>query len=694
MANQTVYPFGTDGQLPSSIGIINDLDTGGVNKALSAEQGKVIKKMLTGEWVVDPGGGGLEHYKDGYLLLADNTVIGSDIDDVSTYAQSGRQNIKILLSGYKKVEFYEFASSSGYGSLVIDADDKVLAAYTKTTGAWITTDIPEGAAYLVYSRSSTAQSKITLYGDSVIPDVQEDAIVASGKLIGNGNTTVEAYFPLKKGEYIHIGFPDGDWQTSEREDYWKLWLKLVNEEGNTKTEVDTAFSICKEQWAVPSYGYDFYASPRIVATFNHCYMRLRAASGTSVKYVITRLSKEQYKPYFSDEIADTEKKVKERQGSSSVTLGLITDMHYRGLEKPSWTQPPFAPWSPLAAILAIKGLGELVRLDNVVCLGDSIDGEQQYYRAMYDASDVSEFFSFTGVPLLYAVGNHDDNRYFAKMDGDRRLTKEEIYANFVQQVDERTTIGGAMNGCNYYRDIDRHKVRCIVLMSINFSGGYEFTSETRTWLTNTLDSMPEGYKALVFVHVPPPASHNWSTEGARTGGEATASILASNADKIICVFDGHLHLDNVYVKPYISVNVCSQKALNSTSGTNNPGSAAPEGAWWPVREVGTKNELLWDAVVINQEDGLLSCIRVGAGVDRYIHYTSVEVAAGGTTTLTPTAITVASWVVLDSEASAISIANGVVTVDDSATVGSRLMAKAVDASGNFEYWCIKVVAGN
>lgn len=42
MANNTVYPYGTDGQLPASIGVINDLSTGGADKALSAEMGKVL----------------------------------------------------------------------------------------------------------------------------------------------------------------------------------------------------------------------------------------------------------------------------------------------------------------------------------------------------------------------------------------------------------------------------------------------------------------------------------------------------------------------------------------------------------------------------------------------------------------------------------------------------------------------------
>lgn len=42
MANHEINPFGTDGQLPSSIGVINDLTTGGADKALSAGMGKYI----------------------------------------------------------------------------------------------------------------------------------------------------------------------------------------------------------------------------------------------------------------------------------------------------------------------------------------------------------------------------------------------------------------------------------------------------------------------------------------------------------------------------------------------------------------------------------------------------------------------------------------------------------------------------
>lgn len=46
MANKTVYPYGTDGRLPSSIGIVNDYTTGGVDKALSAEAGKNLNTKV------------------------------------------------------------------------------------------------------------------------------------------------------------------------------------------------------------------------------------------------------------------------------------------------------------------------------------------------------------------------------------------------------------------------------------------------------------------------------------------------------------------------------------------------------------------------------------------------------------------------------------------------------------------------
>ncbi len=47
MANTTVYPFGTGGSLPSNIGVVNDLTTGGADKALSAQMGVELKGEIS-----------------------------------------------------------------------------------------------------------------------------------------------------------------------------------------------------------------------------------------------------------------------------------------------------------------------------------------------------------------------------------------------------------------------------------------------------------------------------------------------------------------------------------------------------------------------------------------------------------------------------------------------------------------------
>lgn len=46
MASNTIYPYGTGGQLPSGIAVVNDTTTGGADKALAAEQGKVLRGII------------------------------------------------------------------------------------------------------------------------------------------------------------------------------------------------------------------------------------------------------------------------------------------------------------------------------------------------------------------------------------------------------------------------------------------------------------------------------------------------------------------------------------------------------------------------------------------------------------------------------------------------------------------------
>ena len=75
MANNTVYPYGTGGQLPSGIAIVNDLTTGGADKALSAEMGKVLGALVK-EFPLEFG----DVVEDGIFFVDEMLNIGVRID--------------------------------------------------------------------------------------------------------------------------------------------------------------------------------------------------------------------------------------------------------------------------------------------------------------------------------------------------------------------------------------------------------------------------------------------------------------------------------------------------------------------------------------------------------------------------------------------------------------------------------------
>lgn len=77
MANQTIYPYGPGGQLPSTIGIVDDLVTGGSNQALSAQQGVVLKGLIDAAKIP------LEYAtveEDGIFFVDNYLNIGAKID--------------------------------------------------------------------------------------------------------------------------------------------------------------------------------------------------------------------------------------------------------------------------------------------------------------------------------------------------------------------------------------------------------------------------------------------------------------------------------------------------------------------------------------------------------------------------------------------------------------------------------------
>ena len=72
MASKTIYPYGSGGTLPDNIGIVNDLTTGGADKALSAEMGKVLDEKILPWTNVE---------EDGFFIVDEDMNIGAQIVD-------------------------------------------------------------------------------------------------------------------------------------------------------------------------------------------------------------------------------------------------------------------------------------------------------------------------------------------------------------------------------------------------------------------------------------------------------------------------------------------------------------------------------------------------------------------------------------------------------------------------------------
>ena len=175
MANTTIYPFGTGGSLPSSIGIINDLVNGGADKALSAEQGKIL-----GEDVADLQGAinsiafvnretttlskadilGLEYLAD-KIARASDAVENGNISAVYFGNSVGGGVYKIPVSAPGIITFPVFKTSQGYGNIFTRDNGDVISAYyndTIETGGTFSMIIPEGASFLYLSISASLSS--------------------------------------------------------------------------------------------------------------------------------------------------------------------------------------------------------------------------------------------------------------------------------------------------------------------------------------------------------------------------------------------------------------------------------------------------------------------------------------------------------------------------------------------------------
>lgn len=177
MANNTVYPYGIGGQLPSGIAIVDDLVTGGADKALSAEQGKRLYGMIDSEGTpttetpiaissLQSCGGvinvntGKWATLSGYdAALIPKSVFGDYTHVKITPASGNPTGIAFTVNGFSSGATVQYASGTSYTSYEAGSDTRIIS-------------IPEDANYIYIPLAANGERRpaslsLVTYGDNV-----------------------------------------------------------------------------------------------------------------------------------------------------------------------------------------------------------------------------------------------------------------------------------------------------------------------------------------------------------------------------------------------------------------------------------------------------------------------------------------------------------------------------------------------
>ena len=321
--------------------------------------------------------------------------------------------------------------------------------------------------------------------------------------------------------------------------------------------------------------------------------------------------------YYEPEITDTEEKVRLAMTEPCLAFIWCTDLHYQSVIG-STVVSDSVTW--MAANM--RRLANDLRFDGLICTGDIVDAKPprstETTRKQIDY--VMEQLHSVGLPMLYVMGNHDDNRYIGYGDSQEKapFSMAEIYGRFISyaQPDKVTDINDP-NGWNYYVDYEQFKIRCFVLDSNYFRSStsnweYGYSNKTVAWFSAELANVPQGYSVILLSHTSPVQANNVDgTYVNITNIYNAIDTFIQNGGNYICTLYGHSHVDFSNETPWLEITMGSGKAHNFV-----PDSSLPEGATAPTRTAGTITEQLFDVIVIKPNSRKIQTIRFGAGVDR------------------------------------------------------------------------------
>lgn len=290
------------------------------------------------------------------------------------------------------------------------------------------------------------------------------------------------------------------------------------------------------------------------------------------------------------------------------------DLDYIGNEH------PYNPKWVMQGVQALLNIANLLPLDSIVFGGDvagpgggtSSDAIGILQTVCYLLNPTHDVNS----AVVSIPGNHD------AWQNNGNVTAQGMY-NVNAKRNQRHTyyIGNGTDNCDAYIDDTEHKIRSIFVDT--FSRNTR-TEDFREFLGDTLDSLPEGYMALIFSHNPLTNEFAGTVLAQKISDPSVEinafqdpddchSILNTYADKIIACISGHTHFDASAVSSagilYIETTTAAPHGRNYTTD-NIPNTST----------LNTVTDTSFDFFVIDKNAKTIEAVRYGQGCNRKWKY--------------------------------------------------------------------------
>ena len=243
---------------------------------------------------------------------------------------------------------------------------------------------------------------------------------------------------------------------------------------------------------------------------------------------------------------------------------------------------------------------------------------------------------FKGVPLLKTIGNHE---WAYGANNSYNISSQELYGYYLRDEDKMfNDIHWGLDHTYYYWDNQQAKCRYISLNVMDYpdtikpTGNadnkewyFKVSDTQKSWLKDTLNSVPDGYVVAIESHLVPLNADQFASFPAAkigttiTNGEDLQAIASAYAAKtgdfasakgdLIGWFGGHYHADDITVRNGVTYITTIADCMSVWDIPNVP-----------TKEVGTTSEQAFDVVTVDRTNRRVNLTRIGAGSDRSFTY--------------------------------------------------------------------------